>query len=167
MVIRQAWRQVSILLMLLLTACGLTTPSVDPSIVQTAQSLEQNPIPTPIFVLGTYAQAANDIQPKSECLDIDDQALWEKGNYASEISKQIESTLQVMVDNQPNKDITFTDDLAEHHVYENGTHLGSYGGPTSVCFNIESLRTGLHLAALRLTTISGKEQTYSWAFRKG
>jgi hypothetical protein len=155
----------ALLMLLILTSCRAGATLTDPALLQTAKRLQQNPLPMPKFVTHTWLQNPDGLYPKSECVAVEDGALWENGNYGSQLSAHIESVAQMSIDGHVSKEVTFVADLSEHHVYGvNREHLGSYGGGTTICAAIRGLAPGWHIATIRLTTMSGKAQAYSWTF---
>jgi hypothetical protein len=100
-------------------------------------------------------------------ISIKDGLIWEIGNEALEVSRQIQKSLRVLIDDIPIADnrLLFISTLQfPQEVYaNNGQRLGSHYDSSHIYIQLK-LTEGLHKGFIEVKSISGVTYTYSWQF---
>lgn len=128
----------------------------------TAEALLLNPLPQPEFIVDMPSY------PPFECVRINQEPIWELGDYASELSIHLANTMEIVVNDThlPSSAINATRSLAAFPMYDDEDGIiGFYGGTISACFSVSNLAPGAHIATIKLFSLSGIEYSYTWAFR--
>lgn len=127
--------------------------------------LTRAPIMTIPFVTEHETHSSSISNTLEVCFIVSPATLWELGNEAEELQKQILSTVSLVVDGNiilPDNDQLFKVTLPLTIVYdEQGKRIGSYGGSVSTCYRVRR-HTQSMIISVNVTTISGRIHTYSW-----
>lgn len=105
--------------------------------------------------------------PKALCVWIDQKPLWDGGFVADALTIHIYNSLRIVMDDHAvtKKDIFVADSFAVEYVYDEiGNPIGSYSTLIEICFNIENVSKGIHLASLSFSNLSETEYAYAWSF---
>jgi hypothetical protein len=130
-------------LIVVCAACASTQSLDDPALVATAEYLEQNPQPTPEFLVA-YPSMSND----SLCIGINQGVLGE------------DTDAEIFFDNQSVEIVRVW--IGGSLILDGGKE---YSANKTFCFSRPNLPVGLHVGMVKFTTISGAVYFYSWAFR--
>jgi hypothetical protein len=137
--------------------------------VVTAQYLEQNPAPTPEFIVDYSTQAASNFDLKqSMSITISEESFARQGISTDKVEREITKNLEVFIDGNPVKsDNILLDTLtcAASDASLDSSKIRCWGGPIEIFFDVSGLSTGLHLASITTPDYDGVEHSYSWAFR--
>lgn len=149
-----------ILLVFFVAACR----SQDKPVIQTtAQSLLNNPVATPGFVVDSSGR-----QNPDECIEISQRAIWESGDTLNSLQDHLIQSIRITVDNSielSSEEAVVSVHLAGEHIFgSEGEIIGSTGGPIAVCVPSSGLSSGLHIATVRFTSTSGDVYEYTWVF---
>lgn len=152
-----------------LSACLFEPESQESSPSSTAESLYANPSPLPEFITDVVAES-HMFFSRAICITINQEPLWVRGYTAEEIYDHMVAHLRFTVDGDmvPNSEVEIMVAPMAYPVYdENHAVIGLYGGPATACFDSTQFEPGLHVAAVELKDLSGRESSYTWAFRCG
>jgi hypothetical protein len=134
----------AIAIVLWCAGCG-AKQSLDPALVATAEYLEQNPLPTPEFLV-SYPSTSND----ALCIGIDQGVLGEDTDAEIHFDNQEVEILRVWIGGSLIRD--------------NGN---GHSASKTFCFSRPNLPIGLYIGTVKLTSVSGAIYFFSWAFRLG
>jgi hypothetical protein len=99
---------------------------------------------------------------------IKDGVIWEAGNEALDVGKQIEESLKILIDDRPIAESRFlfisTLQFPQEVYADNGRRLGSHYDSTDVYIRELNLREGSHKGFIEVKSLSGVTYTYSWQF---
>jgi hypothetical protein len=147
---------------------GAPKQSLDPALLPTAEYLEQNPVPAPEFFIKPA-----DFSARPNCFEIDGTALWEVGDlepseqnlsdYVANFRKHFQITIDDIA--VPDEKLEIEMHLAPAYVFDNHHNIIGRAAYWPICFGMEYLSNGLHIASVETTTTSGIKHSYSWAFR--
>lgn len=137
---------VGIMLVGLCAACA-SKLSLDPALLPTAEYLEQNPLPTPPFMIGSYPGAMIDGSP-AKCLAI----------FQSDLHS--DTLAQVRID---------TKSAEKVEIWDSGQAVvidfpNVYSSHRDFCFAISNLSVGLHLGNIEFIAATGEKHHYLWSF---
>ncbi|MEP7292750.1 MAG: hypothetical protein ABI835_13290, partial [Chloroflexota bacterium] len=152
-----------ILILTLCAACSIFTSQYR----RVSQITQVTSEPEVSFVLNVTS-GISDTGSDTLCVEINQAALWEVGNYADELNSHLSQNTEITVDGQiiPNKNLSIWTILTlDLSLDSEGNPTGSFGGPMEICFNVESLGMGGHTGIIRTTSMSGIEKSYTWQFR--
>jgi hypothetical protein len=133
---------VTLSLLLSITFSGCNSPS--PEMLQKANNLWENPQPLPTYIWNLY---------------------FGRGLYC------VDTYLGFFVEThfaEPGISLADLVDLVQFELDGQEVSAEALGNDRYVftaCFNIQYVSTGLHFATIYLTSFSGEEVSYSWAFR--
>jgi hypothetical protein len=130
-------------LIVVCAACASAQSLDDPALVATAEYLEQNPLPTPEFLVA-YPSTSND----SLCIGINQGVLGEDTDAEIFFDNQSVEILRVWVGGSL--------------ILDGGR---GYSANKTFCFSRPNLSVGSHIGTVKLTTVSGAVYFYSWVFR--
>ena len=101
------------------------------------------------------------------CIDIWQRPLWETGTDAQELTNQLMSSIEIVIDNTSvprNKLIILVADALYPVFNDEDIAIGSYGGVISACFADVDLEAGSHTAMINMVDLSGMNHSYTWTF---
>jgi hypothetical protein len=128
----------------------------------TAESILENPAPSPDFVMPIPLERAG-----SECVEVRQSKIWEAGDTELSLQRHLARHTRVFVDGQdieiPPPGIIFH--LVPDVVLDDDSNIiARLGGPMIVCLDVNVFSTGAHLAEIRFESTSGIKYSYQWAF---
>ncbi|MEO8607743.1 MAG: hypothetical protein ABI690_07685 [Chloroflexota bacterium] len=151
----------SISLYLLILLCVGCAIQPDSALIPTAKYLAQNPIPLPNFVAGIDPAPGTVVTPSSEiCVTLYTGAIFEKGDTAESLQKQMRTTTQFLINNQNLPPHVFVRYMIPAILGEIIDGVGT--GWITFCFTPDLAR-GSHLVTVNTVSSSGKLYAYSWA----
>lgn len=132
-----------------------------------ANKLIAEPITKPDY-LGILNPSPGYTGPFTEplCFTVIDEGLWEPGNEADPLSRYLLSHIRFFMDDQAitAKPIGGLVSQTLGAKYDDqGNYLGSFGGSIETCYDLK-LTKGLHIAEVQVSSMSGKQYSYKWAF---
>jgi len=161
----QIRKTVRILLFLLLLGAGCSS-SVEPASIPTAEYLMRKPNQIPDF-LSVDPVPGQSTTSNKVCIIVQYYTLWETGDSEMKIVNNFHSHIKPTVDGR-NLVIDAAAPLYSGPVVliknEKGEKQGEIG-TFEPCFRA-NLGSGLHLATVTVTTTSGVEHSYTWAFSR-
>jgi len=135
---------------------------------ETAVAIWNSPPRWPDYIKSIhFGLGGRSILPKALCIWIDQKPLWDGGFVAEVLTTHIYNSLRIVIDDHAvtKKDIFVADSFAVEYVYDEiGNPIGSYSTLIEVCFNIENVSKGIHLANLSFSNLSETEYAYAWSF---
>lgn len=154
-------KKLRLLMVTILWSIGSVSCTSSVQIMERAKDLFSTPIPVPRFLFHVAPPpGARVISPQFVCISINQGEVWETGNQADELSKQLIQSTQIMIDGLvvDGSDIVFQDSM---DLISRPT--GSHSGFLDACTKQE-FEKGIHLVTMSVKTLSNKNLTYSWAF---
>ncbi|MDX2139609.1 MAG: hypothetical protein SF123_16100 [Chloroflexota bacterium] len=133
------------------------------SSVPTLEELRRNPLPLPDFTFNLATQITSE---RYNCVaNISERAIWQEGNTAEYLRREIQQSTTFTLDEQPVVEIDFPGDLlTPFSVYNDiGELLGSHGHTLSVCFQTPSMAVGWHVAELEIRDVNSQSYSHMWA----
>lgn len=100
------------------------------------------------------------------CAIVDQEALWETGEEATELRERIVSNTSISIDGSvisADKIFDISRPIAISIIRE-GKVVGSHGGDLQICFSISDVVTGHHQVILAISNLEGKKSSASWTF---
>lgn len=128
----------------------------------TAEYLSVNPVPEPDFIQGIEFDTSE--QGDRSCIFISQGALWETGDTAEELKSHLVSNTQFSIDGSMIANVAISESgmIPED---SSGNLTSDFGSTLQFCYGFH-IGSGLHLAILTTSSLSGVTYSYSWAIAK-
>ena len=110
-----------------------------------------------------YIMGVSEVLVDTPCITIDGEPFWFEEDVKNEIHNSIVDTAKLTINGKIiDIDRFISYDSFMHVLDDNGNIIGSYGGPTAVCFSVEDLVIGLNHSSIEFESPSGSAYSFQW-----
>lgn len=102
------------------------------------------------FIVDEESPSGLEVESDGACVFLNTSILWEEGNTLKALVDYLRAHTELFIDGVSKPRIDKWKDTATSNLW--------------ICFSMDGVEKGLHDAELRTSTMSGREQSYSWTF---